>query len=120
MNLGCLLADELVAAFNSSQQEKIANEARYDRLGPFLVQANRVCELLQHHPNPTPYARILFYKAQIHNELAEVTLAVATFRRAEEHFASGERNGLLNLANHIQWRELFLNWGYCLLTFVPI
>jgi len=108
--LGCVLADELKAAFDSSLQER-SNEAHYDRLGPFLVQANRASELLKHHPNPALHARFLFLKGQIHNELAEVTLAVATFRRADEIFAAAEHNGLLELGENIEWRDLIKNWG---------
>lgn len=101
-NLGCLLAEELQVDFEASEQQKRANEARYDRLGPFLIRTNRASQLLQYHPNTVPYARILYLKGQIHNELAEVSLAVSTFRQADELFAAAERDGLLNLANHIQ------------------
>jgi hypothetical protein len=42
---------------------------------------------------------------------------VANFRQADEIFAAAERNGLLSLADHIDWREILVDWGnVCLLA----
>jgi len=65
-----------------------------------LVRADRPCELLQDyeyesHATVAAYGNMLRTKADLHTELGQHTLAMATLRHAADVYLSAQRKGLL-------------------------
>jgi len=95
-----------------------------ERFNPsFLIQANRAYELLQSHPDHHPagiddvdfiteYGDFLLRKANIHQELGHHTLAVATYREAEEFLAAADRKGLINKDGNEIWIDVVFDLGF--------
>ncbi len=90
-DLGCQLADVMADGLNRIAAHPTSNDVRYTQLNALLSQADAALELLQFHADTYEYRLVLSIKAEIHKQLEQYRLALATYRQADEAFAMAER-----------------------------
>jgi len=81
---GSRLVDEVREALNHIRVLPTSIDVCYSQFNALLGPANRALKLLQSHPDTTEYILIFSMKAEIHRQLGQYNLAVATYQQADE------------------------------------
>lgn len=97
---GLQLFDTAVAAFRDlvPHGSSAPSSFEYDERNAILLQANRACEPLHCQTDSHNYRSLLHIKAQMHSEMGQQDLALATYRQADDLYVASERKGLLQAA----------------------
>jgi len=108
---GSRLVSKVCKAVHHIKRFPTTYDDRYSRFNALLVQVNWVLELLQFHPDADDLRLLLAVKGEVHRQLGQHKLAVATYQQADDAFTKAERIGSLTVTGNNNWMLMLNDLG---------